>query len=1026
MGWWDDNNDLYEDYSGGYSRGLNRGYPDFDSDSDPGFDTDSDGLDDKFSGVPLLASTAHPQVRDALRTEDLSGKNLGKAMIEAIYIQLKLHAEQDVKYQKVIVEQDEDIILSITQPGSGDGKDNVLPSAPGKSDVQEPPALFAQAAARVAIELGRASEAEARVIAKRVPHVASPGFGNIIWKLPRLPYTVFHQAVRNASKVETSQGSTRVDEPVKLSQRAGAIDEWIIRNEKYMRARLVLDQPREGGSSVSPANEEESPSLSQLGIDRSASHWKKFMVGLGRDAKRVFTSGSDTETSSSSTIRFRRPDKADLPGLLLLDQYRKNVVEINTLSTFQSRFDSMTFEVLKGLDWRNVLVAGGISLAALTSVTDQEAQKSESSDVDLYLYGLTVDQANAKLQEIEKVFVSNLPLDNNTGKPIEYAVLRNAQTITFVPGIYPYRRIQVVLKLCPNPMAILLNFDLDQVAIGYTGDEVWMLPRASRALVTGYTTFTMDLIHGSFLAPRKATQDQRVFKYAERGYGLRFLPSYIEALPIVPLKQKTTTEKKVPEKSLARDELNVTLREERERVAWWLAHRFGAFISPLSQRELCMHDMTYKTGSDTAELAEKSSMSGWQLFARHVALWELAQLGYCRLKEQEKKKWTGGSDYTDDTLSYDDVPDYDWDYSFTLDKLKQAVDRVHESDEENLRNTLEPSRYHGLLGQRDECRIPLRRHVLASSLKGTFALPLVSAVHIPRNLHDHAEAQLQRNSSRFVKVARPPTELERAYAERETSSLRRTKVVRTPARLDGSETDGDSDGGDGSDDDEHSEEDEYSDEEDYDDYDSYFTLLYWIQGLDSSSSLTPKDAKGPSKPHWQLVSRKQDEIHEVLHAFRRAHRDTRMPADLRNQSVRRQVSRRLVCPTERSERDAFVRWAGERTPQRKSWPAECAMLTMSRDTVFRRFEKEWDELEKVDTRKFLVDGFEDSTKYDDADNIKTAGEWISRMGGNDDPKRGKLWELYSRQRIPPAHFLPTLNNAYVGGPIHLRLGKRKR
>ncbi|CAD6936777.1 unnamed protein product, partial [Tilletia controversa] len=176
----------------------------------------------------------------------------------------------------------------------------------------------------------------------------------------------------------------------------------------------------------------------------------------------------------------------------------------------------MTFEVLKGLDWRNVLVAGGISLAALTSVTDQEAQKSESSDVDLYLYGLTVDQANAKLQEIEKVFVSNLPLDNNTGKPIEYAVLRNAQTITFVPGIYPYRRIQVVLKLCPNPMAILLNFDLDQVAIGYTGDEVWMLPRASRALVTGYTTFTMDLIHGSFLAPRKATQDQRVFKYAER------------------------------------------------------------------------------------------------------------------------------------------------------------------------------------------------------------------------------------------------------------------------------------------------------------------------------------------------------------------------------------------------------------------------------------------------------------------------------------------------------------------------------
>ncbi|CAD6977198.1 hypothetical protein A4X06_0g5425 [Tilletia controversa] len=450
-----------------------------------------------------------------------------------------------------------------------------------------------------------------------------------------------------------------------------------------MRARLVLDQSREQESTASPTDDDPIPSLSQLGIDNSASHWKEYMVVLGRDAKRVLVE-SKRQDASSSTIRIQRPEKADLPGLLIIDQYRKDAIEINTLSAFQSRFESMTFDALNGLDWSNVLVAGGIALAALTSVTDQEASASKSSDVDLYLYGFTVNQANAKLQEIEKVFVSNLPLDNDTGKPIKCAVLRNAQTINFVPGRYPHRRVQVVLKLCSNPMAILLNFDLDQVAIGYTGNEVWMLPRASSALVTGYTTFTMDLINGSFLAsrkatqflaPRKATQDQRVFKYGERGYGLRFLLSYIKALPTVLLEQQTMTERNVPEDSLLRDELNVTLREERARVAWWLAQRYGAFISPLEKREVRMYDMTLTRGNDTPELAEKSSMSGWQLFARHVALWELAQLGYCRLNEQVKE-WTAGR------------VTYVWNHELTPEKLKDAMDSHKYSDEQNLRNSL--------------------------------------------------------------------------------------------------------------------------------------------------------------------------------------------------------------------------------------------------------------------------------------------------------------------------------------------------
>jgi hypothetical protein len=40
----------------------------------------------------------------------------------------------------------------------------------------------------------------------------------------------------------------------------------------------------------------------------------------------------------------------------------------------------------------------------------------------------------------------------------------------------------------------------------------------------------MDLINGHYLGDRKATRDQRVFKYTDKGYGVRILPSYIAAL----------------------------------------------------------------------------------------------------------------------------------------------------------------------------------------------------------------------------------------------------------------------------------------------------------------------------------------------------------------------------------------------------------------------------------------------------------------------------------------------------------------
>lgn len=51
---------------------------------------------------------------------------------------------------------------------------------------------------------------------------------------------------------------------------------------------------------------------------------------------------------------------------------------------------------------------------------------------------------------------------------------------------YPIRRLQVVLKLVHNPLQVLLNFDLDQCAMGFDGEELYMLPRAARAIESTY------------------------------------------------------------------------------------------------------------------------------------------------------------------------------------------------------------------------------------------------------------------------------------------------------------------------------------------------------------------------------------------------------------------------------------------------------------------------------------------------------------------------------------------------------------
>ena len=210
----------------------------------------------------------------------------------------------------------------------------------------------------------------------------------------------------------------------------------------------------------------------------------------------------------------------------LLHRRRPQILYLNpTQNAFNSVFNRLTGNLLAGLNWEGVLVAGGIVLAALTQVDPNTDLEILGHDIDIYLYGLSPQEANTKIEEIYRVWLRNLP-------PFavrEKVVVRNTKTITFLAH-YPVRRVQIVLKLSRSATDVLLNFDLDQCAMGFNGTTVLMLPRCARALETGYTVFCSDLVCGHSSQTRRSTQIGRVLKYADRGFGIRFLPSYVREL----------------------------------------------------------------------------------------------------------------------------------------------------------------------------------------------------------------------------------------------------------------------------------------------------------------------------------------------------------------------------------------------------------------------------------------------------------------------------------------------------------------
>ncbi|KAJ6496036.1 hypothetical protein C8R45DRAFT_1131777 [Mycena sanguinolenta] len=333
--------------------------------------------------------------------------------------------------------------------------------------------------------------------------------------------------------------------------------------------------------------------------------WKRGLVTLD-DAEHVFP--EYLLTNSERLIR--RPDA--LQGFSILDIDRPQWIGIQrSTAAFKKNFYRMSDQLLQNLDWNNLFVAGGIVLGSL--MAGNSRGQSSSSDIDLYMYGLSPLEANKKILHVFDTFCANLPPGTRT------FVVRNPKTITFYAK-YPLRRLQIVLKLVKSPREVLLNFDLDICAMGWDGTSVWMLPRTARALETGSNVFTMNLIYGHYLSERRASQPQRVFKYASRGYGLRFLPSYVSSLQ---------TAKNVSDDDSSPLNLEVIANKNRAEAKAWIhgliTFHFG-HISPISPAVFPGY-----------------SLSGFAMLMRPVTLWEMGRTDDLSVKDE----WSNTSPYED-------------------------------------------------------------------------------------------------------------------------------------------------------------------------------------------------------------------------------------------------------------------------------------------------------------------------------------------------------------------------------------------
>jgi hypothetical protein len=152
-------------------------------------------------------------------------------------------------------------------------------------------------------------------------------------------------------------------------------------------------------------------------------------------------------------------------------------------ATFLSQWNTFTHNAFANVNWENIFVAGGAVLGTILQNPVQHA--FHNSDIDIFVHGLSAEEATKKIFEICNLINKNI---GGSGH-----VLVSQHSVTLL-GIYPFRHVQFVLRLyrwenfpevwliCRNISEVLIGFDVDCCSVGFDGKTVYAIPRSRRAI----------------------------------------------------------------------------------------------------------------------------------------------------------------------------------------------------------------------------------------------------------------------------------------------------------------------------------------------------------------------------------------------------------------------------------------------------------------------------------------------------------------------------------------------------------------
>ncbi|TFK64176.1 ankyrin [Pluteus cervinus] len=254
----------------------------------------------------------------------------------------------------------------------------------------------------------------------------------------------------------------------------------------------------------------------------------------------IFSAPGDIRTTRARVVK----DDEDLAAkyvmpLTEVDRRKEGTSSMaNDLEEFKKSWAIFTEASLSTLDWSNVVAAGGAVQACLAPLSDETKSSKKNlrkhlhtvayptSDVDLFIWGLTPEQAEVKMHAIYNAVQDAVPWD--------VTCVRTKHTVS-IHSQYPYRSIQIVLRLYSSPAEILAGFDIDVPCFAYNGTQVWGNPRAIVAMMRQCNTVDMTR--------RSPSYEVRLAKYSLRGFEV-----------LVPSLKRQDIDPTIYERSIARIE----------------------------------------------------------------------------------------------------------------------------------------------------------------------------------------------------------------------------------------------------------------------------------------------------------------------------------------------------------------------------------------------------------------------------------------------------------------------------------------